>query len=61
MNNEPEALAPIAYNAYCAAVGFKAFNGDDLPEFDAVPQRIKNAWVAAVSAVADRVREEEGR
>lgn len=51
----PEDLARIAYRAYCAAVDFKAFNGDDLPTFDAVPQRIKDAWIAASAAVANEV------
>lgn len=49
-------LARIAYDAYCEAVGGKAFNGDDLPPFDDVPQRIKDAWLAAVNAVSEEIR-----
>lgn len=53
-------LAELGYTAYCAAVGNKAFNGDDLPTFDAVPQRIKDAWIVSALAIADRVRKGEG-
>lgn len=49
-------LARIAYDAYCESVGGKAFNGDDLPPFADVPQRIKDAWIAAVTAVKDADR-----
>lgn len=45
--------AKIAYDAYCAAVGGKAFNGDTLPEFEATPERIQKAWDEAVKAVLE--------
>lgn len=61
MTETPEPLAQVAYDAYCAAVGGKAFNGDDLPPFDAVPERIQRAWVVAVTAVAARLRGGEAR
>ncbi|MET0416649.1 MAG: hypothetical protein ABW022_11580 [Actinoplanes sp.] len=54
-------LARTAYDAYCAAVGGKAFNGDDLPTFDKVPQRIQDAWIVAVTAVAESIREGDTR
>lgn len=57
---DTEDLARIAYDAYAQAVGGKAFNGDDLPPFAAVPERIQSAWLAAVTAVANQVREDEG-
>lgn len=53
-------LARTAYDAYCVAVGGKAFNGDDLPPFEATPQRIQNAWTVAVIAVRAQVRGDEG-
>jgi hypothetical protein len=53
-------LARVAYDAYCEAVGGKAFNGDTLPGFDAVPERIRNAWVVSVSAVVRRLEDEHG-
>lgn len=43
-------FAKAAYTAYCEAVGGKAFNGDDLPGWDGIPQKIKDAWYAAVNA-----------
>lgn len=57
MTETSEILAEVAYDAYCAAVGGKAFNGDDLPPFAAVPEHIQRAWVVAVAAVAGRIRE----
>ncbi len=61
MTETPEVLAEAAYDAYCTAVGGKAFNGDDLPPFRATPDRIQNAWVVAVSAVAARIGEGQSR
>lgn len=61
MTETPETLAEVAYDAYCGAVGGKAFNGDDLPSFGAVPEHIQHAWVVAVTAVVDRIREGETR
>lgn len=61
MNEAPEVLAEVAYDAYCGAVGGKAFNGDDLPRFDAVSDRIQQAWAVAVTAVVERLREGEER
>jgi hypothetical protein len=55
----PAELAQIGYDTYCAAVGGKAFNGDDLPSFDKVPQRIRDGWIVSSAAVADRVRKEK--
>jgi hypothetical protein len=46
-------MAKTAYDAYCKAVGGKAFNGDPLPEFGATPERIQNAWKEAVTPVAN--------
>lgn len=33
--SETEKLAQILYEGYCLAVGGKAFNGDDLPKWEA--------------------------
>lgn len=56
-----EQLAETAYDAYCQSVGGKAFNGDDLPAFDKIPERIQAAWAVAVTAVAIRLREDGAR
>jgi len=50
MNTTEEILAGRLYNAYCAAVGGKAFNGDDLPtwtEFRSAQSKVKqsDAWI----------------
>ena len=49
-------LADIAYTAYCEAVGNKAFNGDELPDwktFSSDPTKLKqaNAWLHAINSV----------
>ena len=46
-----EALAREAYQAYGASVEFKAFNGDAMPAWSELPERIKLAWRAAVVQV----------
>lgn len=50
----PEILAGKMYDAYCQAVGGKAFNGDDLPKWEAFradPNKLvqSNAWVVAAN------------
>lgn len=49
----PESRARIAYTAYGQKVGFKAFNGDELPRFHEMPENIRNAWIAATNVIWD--------
>lgn len=45
-------FAKIAYDAYCKSTGgVSLISGDKLPEFDALKDSIKQAWLAAASAV----------
>lgn len=44
-------MAKLAYGAYAQTVGFKAVNGDKLPDFDAMTDLIQAAWVSAVNAI----------
>lgn len=55
-------LAALAYTAYAEAVGGRAYNGDPLPAWDALPDAIKAAWAASADAVrlADAGRLESG-
>lgn len=48
-------LAQIAYEAYCDQREWKAFNGDALPQWDKVPEYIKDAWWEAAEAVGNKV------
>lgn len=48
-------LARTAYKAYVASVGGLAFNGDPLPTFEQLPEKIRDAWKAAARAVADEL------
>jgi len=55
-----EELAGKLYEAYCQAVGGKAFNGDPLPEweeFRADPSKTKqsNAWVIVAHEACDNL------
>lgn len=43
-------LAIAAYARYGAVTDFKNFRGDPMPEFEALPDKIKSAWEAAMSA-----------
>lgn len=57
----PEILAGLLYNAYCADVGGKAFNGDPLPEwnlFRGDPSKLKQskAWVVAASIAIETLK-----
>ncbi len=38
-----------AYHRYGATTDFKNFQGNQMPEFDALPETIKNAWMAAIN------------
>lgn len=54
---DTEKLAGILYEHYCVAVGGKAFNGDDLPDwqtFRADPSKRKqsDAWVKVAEKAA---------
>lgn len=47
-----ELAALTAYEAYRMEVGGKAVNGDDLPRWDGLPERLRVAWrIAADAAV----------
>lgn len=45
--NELEQLARLAYAAYGLVVHYKNHAGQPMPEFDDLPERTRNAWVAA--------------
>jgi hypothetical protein len=42
-----------AYHAYGKVTDFKNFRGEPMPEFDALPEKIKEAWLAATNCVKD--------
>lgn len=47
--------AQKAYHAYGSVTDFKNFRGDPMPEWNALPEKIKEAWVAATEAVVKEV------
>jgi len=42
-----EECARDAYHRYGSVTDFKNFRGDTMPEWDALPQKIQEAWIAA--------------
>jgi len=54
-------LAGQMYEAYCTAVGGKAFNGDPLPDWktfrtDPSKQKQAEAWIAAANAARNWIQ-----
>ena len=43
--------ARLAYAAYAKTTDNKNFQGNEMPEFDKLPQQIQDAWWAAANAV----------
>lgn len=41
-------LAQVAYQGYGSSVDFKAYNGEPMPAWDELPDRIKRGWRGAV-------------
>jgi hypothetical protein len=50
---DPSAAAPIAYRAYGSVTDFKNFRGEPMPEWEALPETIQKAWIAACGAVVE--------
>jgi hypothetical protein len=49
----PESRARIAYTAYGRVTGFKNFRGEPMPNFDDLPEQIKEAWSKAANTIWD--------
>lgn len=49
----PVSRGRIAYVAYGVQRNFRAHNGEPLPEWAALPDEIKRAWIAAAGAIWD--------
>lgn len=47
------AQAQRGYEGYAASTGGKTFDGRDMPTWEALPERIKEAWRAAIVAAVD--------
>lgn len=50
------ALARKAYHAYGKVTDFKNFQGNPMPEFDDLPETIKQAWREAAHTVSIEVK-----
>ena len=49
-------LATLAYVSYGKSTGNKNFRGEEMPTFDALPDAIKKAWIAAATTVFEVAR-----
>jgi hypothetical protein len=51
-------LALIAYTAYGRVTDFKNFQGNPMPKWDELPEKIQGAWIASVQAVLIAIAED---
>lgn len=52
-NNDAAALAKLAYQAYGESTGGKNFQGNPMPQWEDLGEKIQTAWVAATTAVSN--------
>ena len=50
-------LGKRGYEAYAVSTGGKTYDGRDMPTWDQLPERIRQAWIAAAADVKDAVLE----
>ena len=48
-----ESRGRIAYIAYGRVTNFKNFQGNPMPEFDALPENIREAWIVSANVIWD--------
>ena len=48
MFDEELCIAKLAYEAYAKVTDWKNFRGDPMPQFDDLPEKIIEAWKAAI-------------
>lgn len=54
-----EKYGRMGYEEYAVSTGGKTYDGRDMPKWDALPERIRTAWCAAVSKVLDAYAESQ--
>lgn len=47
----PESRGRLAYTAYCKPVEFTSINGEQLPAFDDMPEKRRNAWINSARVI----------
>lgn len=50
------AAGRTGYEAYAKQTGGKTFDGRDMPTWDQLPDRIKDAWAAAAQGILEGVK-----
>lgn len=56
-----QVIAESAYYAYGKTTSFKNFQGNPMPDWDKLPEKIQIAWVAAASNVVEAVINKMGK
>lgn len=51
-------LAAKAVDAYSQAVGGYAINGQKIPPFDLMTERVRSGWMNAVNAIIEEIKKE---
>jgi hypothetical protein len=54
--NQKNELGKLAYNTYRIGVNNKSFNGDDLKEFDELPEGIRKSWGLVEAVIAEKTK-----
>lgn len=57
---DPAEYGRVAYQAYAASTGGKTYDGRDMPTWEGLTPRIREAWSAAAGAVIGRHSTREG-
>ncbi len=55
-----ETYGRLGYETYGMTTGGRTFDGRDMPKWDELPQRIRDAWCNAADAIADLAVERNG-
>ncbi len=56
-----ERLGEIAYNAYCAARGWKSVRGEPLPHWTQQDDTLRAVWCDAADAMSREIGRQTGR
>jgi hypothetical protein len=57
MSDLKKLLAQIAYEAYAEQTGWKNYQGNPMPAWDALPEAIRDAWDAGARAIVGALAE----
>lgn len=50
---DTKTIAKMGYEAYSKSTGNKNFRGEEMPKWEALPEAIQTAWIAATEEIID--------